>query len=130
MAEDSRMRKLSYLKGGCNAFSNKKPQSRPIMFWSEKDIWEYIKTKHLPYSKIYDMGYKRTGCMFCMFGVHMEQSPNRFQYMQKTHPKLWAYCIDKLNLKQVLDYIGIKYSWRDEFSMKQLDMFNDNNKEK
>ena len=42
----------------------------PLAIWKEEDIWNYIRTYNIPYSKIYDMGYDRTGCMFCMFGVH------------------------------------------------------------
>ena len=54
-------------------------------------------------------GCKRTGCMFCMFGCHLEREPNRFQRMKVTHPKQYAYCMGKLGLKEVLDYIGVKY---------------------
>jgi len=61
MAQDSRMRSLSYMKMGCNAFSSSNPLSTPLSFWLEQDIWEYIKQFSVPYSKIYDMGYQRTG---------------------------------------------------------------------
>lgn len=54
-------------------------------------------------------GCSRTGCMFCMFGCHLEKEPNRFQRMKQTHPKQYAYCMDKLGLKAVLDYIGVPY---------------------
>lgn len=54
-------------------------------------------------------GCSRTGCMFCMFGCHLEKKPNRFQRMKQTHPKQYAYCMDKLGLKAVLDYIGVPY---------------------
>lgn len=54
-------------------------------------------------------GCSRTGCMFCMFGAHLEKEPNRFQQMKTTHPKQYAYCMDKLGLKEVLDYIGVPY---------------------
>lgn len=54
-------------------------------------------------------GCSRTGCMFCMFGCHLEKQPNRFQRMKETHPKQYAYCMDKLGLKEVLDYIGVPY---------------------
>jgi len=59
--------------------------------------------------QIYDMGEKRTGCMFCMFGVHLEKGENRFQRMKKTHPTQYNYCINKLGLKKVLDCIGVPY---------------------
>lgn len=51
----------------------------------------------------------RTGCMFCMFGCHLEKEPNRFQRMKVTHPKQYAYCMEKLGLKEVLEYIGVPY---------------------
>ena len=66
---------------------------------------------------------KRTGCMFCMFGCHLEKEPNRFQKMKITHPRQYEYCIGGgefvdgmwqpnkkgLGLGYVLDYIGVKY---------------------
>lgn len=108
MAGDSRLRQTQYLRSGCNTYEGK-IQSRPIAFWLEEDIWQYIKKYNLQYSKIYDMGEKNTGCMFCMFGVHMDKEENKFQRMQKTHPKLWDYCINKLGCGKVLDYIGVNY---------------------
>ncbi len=109
MAEESRARKLRLSKG-CNSFNQKKPQSNPLSFWTEKDIWDYLKRFKVPYCKIYDTGIKRTGCMFCMFGVHLEKEPNRFQQMEQTHPQLHSYCINKLGCGKVLDYIGVEHS--------------------
>lgn len=54
-------------------------------------------------------GCDRTGCMFCMFGVHLEKEPNRFQRMKQTHPKQYEYCMNQLGLKEVLEYIGVPY---------------------
>ena len=108
MAADSNNRQKVYLKNGCNSFDNN-VQSNPLGFWLEQDVWDYIKKFNLPYSSIYDTGVKRTGCMFCMFGVHLEKTPNRFQRMAKTHPKLYDYCINKLGCGKVLDYIGVDY---------------------
>lgn len=106
MACDSRNRKMDWLKRGCNVFDSKIPQSRPLSFWTEEDIWGYLKRDGIPYCKVYDMGEKHTGCIFCMFGCHMEKEPNRFQRMAVTHPKLWNYCINKLGLEEVMDYIN------------------------
>ena len=106
MAGDSKNRQQSYVQRGCNAFEGN-AQSRPMMFWQEDDIWEYIKTKDLPYSKIYDMGEKRTGCMFCMFGCQFEKGENRFQRMARTHPAQYKYCMDKLGLRKVLKHLKI-----------------------
>jgi len=107
MATDSDWRRRRYAKIGCNAYDQKQPMSMPLAFWREEDIWSYIQRAGIGYSSVYDMGYDRTGCMFCGFGVHMEGIPNRFQRMKKTHPKHWKYCMDRLGMREVIRYINM-----------------------
>lgn len=132
MADESQQREATWLKHGCNAFENKNPVSNPISFWKEQDIFRYIQLHDIPIASCYGeiiegdqlegqtvmygcMSHlttskcKRTGCMWCMFGVHLEKEPNRFQMMKTTHPKQYDYCINKLGLDKVLDYINVKY---------------------
>lgn len=109
MASDSFLRRLGYMRRGCNAFGTKRPASNPLAFWLEEDVWGYLKKYRIPYSPIYDKGYTRTGCMFCMFGVHMEKGENRFQKMERTHPRQYKYCMEKLGCGAVLDYMGVAY---------------------
>lgn len=119
MAAESQNREKEYIKSGCNSFE-KGGYSKPLGFWTEQDILKYIKDFNIPYSPIYGeikekngdlytTGEKRTGCMFCAFGCQMEEGENRFQRMQKTHPQIWDYCINKLGMGEVLDYMGIPY---------------------
>ena len=107
MAKDSALRKQSCLRHGCNMENGK--ASRPMMFWTDADVWGYIKKYNLKYSKIYDMGVLNTGCMFCMFGVHLEKGKNRFQRMNTTHPNQYNFCINTLGCGKVLDAIGVSY---------------------
>ena len=156
MAEESNIRRQSWLRTGCNLFEGKKPQSKPLSFWTEQDILHYIKKYDVPYCEVYGdihvkphgvdvpdnqidivdylscyepedtletTGCKRTGCMFCMFGCHLEKEPNRFQRFKETHPQQYAFCIGGgemvdgrwqpnkkgLGLGYVLDCIGVKY---------------------
>jgi len=107
MASDGMARNQTYLQHGCNMFDGKRPRSAPLSVWLEQDVWDYLQTNNVPYSSIYDMGYSRTGCVFCAFGAHIEARPNRFERMKVTHPKLWHYCMDKLGMREVLAYCGI-----------------------
>ena len=107
--EESNRREMTYLMMGCNLFDAKRPLSNPMSFWTHQDVIDYISLHNLKYSPLYDMGYKRSGCVFCMFGCHLEGYPNRFIRLKETHPKLWQYCIYELNLKEPLEYIGIDY---------------------
>jgi len=109
MAGESSLRKVNYIKNGCNAFNKKRPTSQPLSFWTEEDIWQYIRENNIPYSRIYDMGYERTGCIYCMFGIQCEKEPNRMQRLKQTHPQLHKYCIEELGLGEVLDWLKIPY---------------------
>ena len=132
MTYESQQREATWLKQGCNAFDNKNPISNPISFWTEQDILRYILQNNIPIASCYGeiiegdqiegqavldgcmsnlttSKCKRTGCMFCMFGVHLEKEPNRFQMMKETHPRQYNYCINKLGLGEVLDFINVKY---------------------
>jgi 3'-phosphoadenosine 5'-phosphosulfate sulfotransferase (PAPS reductase)/FAD synthetase len=109
MAKDSQARLKRVLKTGCNAFDLSHPKSMPLSVWSEQDIWLYIHKRNIPYSKIYDMGEKRTGCMFCMFGLQAEGCPNRFQRMALSHPKQYRLCKENMKMDKVLSYMHIPY---------------------
>lgn len=122
MASESISRTITWQKKGCNSFDKLDPTSQPLSFWTKQDVLKYIKQFKIPYAsvygeilqddkgKYYTTGLDRTGCMFCMFGVHLEKNPNRFQRMAVTHPKQYDYCINKLGCGKVLDYIGVDYS--------------------
>lgn len=150
MADESSVRYSKWLKSGCNAFEGKSPTSQPLSFWTKQDILQYIKKYKVPHCSVYgeivpqenpeqmrieDFGVEsgsdkltttgcdRTGCIFCMFGCHLEKEPNRFQRLKETHPRQYEYCIgggemvdgkwqpskEGLGLGHVLDYIGVKY---------------------
>lgn len=38
-------------------------------------------------------GCKRTGCIFCGFGCHLEKGQSRFERLKETHPRQYEYCI-------------------------------------
>lgn len=154
LACESNRRLEAWIKNGCNAFGGKRPRSAPMSFWTEQDILHYIKKFNVPYAPVYGdirikqaaptdqmnlidvigeyepsdvletSGCDRTGCIFCMFGCHLEKGQNRFQRLKETHPRQWEYCIkggefnedgmwqpnkDGLGLGYVLDYIGVDY---------------------
>ena len=126
MAEEGSLRLNSWLRYGCNAFEMKgRTLSRPMSFWTEQDVLEYLHTYDIPYCSVYGAieeengrlhmtGCQRTGCMFCMFGVHLEKEPNRFQKMKISHPVQYEYCMRErekggLGLDKVLDFIDVPH---------------------
>lgn len=130
MASDSKSRQRTYLlNGGCNAFDMKHPRSAPLSFWTEQDILRCVRENdiaipavygdivgehvqcQLPgigneqYAKLHTTGVRRTGCVFCCFGLHLDEGEyNRFEMLAMTHPKMHSYVMDKLGLRAVLEY--------------------------
>lgn len=122
MATESLSREMAWLKNGCNAFEAKHPQSTPMSFWTEQDVFKYIRQYNIPIASIYGdvvysekpeqmrideligdyreteklitTGYDRTGCIFCGFGCHLDKEPSRFQRLKETHPRQYDYCIN------------------------------------
>lgn len=139
MASESYLRNSEWLRNGCNVFNNTRPTSRPLMSWTTNDILKYLQQFNIKYCSIYGdittngngdygtTGADRTGCMFCMFGVHLEPTPNRFQRMAKTHPDLYDYCINTMGLSEILDYINVDYTPDPQISLDDLEKeVNDN----
>lgn len=133
------IRAHKYAKTGCNMYDAKTAKSQPLGFWTKQDVLRYVvendieicsvygDIKQTPCGQYYLTGEQRTGCVFCAFGAHLEKEPNRFQRMQKSHPRLYDICMKPLEqgglgMKIPLEYIGIPYStWESEGQMHILD---------
>ncbi|MDY5837130.1 MAG: phosphoadenosine phosphosulfate reductase family protein [Treponema sp.] len=121
MTIESKLRENAWLRNGCNSFDSIRPISTPISFWTEQDVLEYIKLNNLPIASVYgeivgdrETGYRttglsRTGCMFCLFGIRKEKTPNRIQRMAQTHPKLYDYFLNKLGMRELMEFINVPY---------------------
>lgn len=118
MADESRNRRAKWIKHGCNAFDLKHPESNPMSFWTEQDVLQYIHENNLTIADAYGQvvvkddgvdgqmnihdylgdyrgcqyettGCKRTGCIFCAFGIN--QDKQRFVRLSEQEPKLCDY---------------------------------------
>lgn len=126
MASEGAFRRQQWMRHGCNTYDGgKRPTSKPLSFWTEQDVLEYLRIYNLEYASVYGeiietenglqtTGCERTGCMFCMYGCTYDSTPNRFQRMKQTHPRQYDYCMRPvkekgLGLREVLEYIGVPY---------------------
>jgi 3'-phosphoadenosine 5'-phosphosulfate sulfotransferase (PAPS reductase)/FAD synthetase len=120
MASESSRRTMAWLQTGCNAFDARKPVSKPLSFWTEQDILRYLKEFKIPYASVYGdivettkglqtTGEKRTGCMFCPIGCHLNHA-EKFKRLADLHPGIYNYVMNKLELGKFLDFLGVDYT--------------------
>jgi phosphoadenosine phosphosulfate reductase len=41
----------------------------PIVYWSDDDVWQFLKQNKIPYCSLYDEGFERIGCVGCPLKV-------------------------------------------------------------
>lgn len=64
----------------------------PIIEWQDEDVWEYIHLRNIPYNPLYDMGYKRVGCVGCpMIHRSAEELEANPKYKQAYIHAIWKY---------------------------------------
>lgn len=129
MTSESLLRLQKWLQFGSNVYESTHPTSKPLSFWKDQDILQYLKMNGIPYCSIYGdiveektkkgtrlktTGVERTGCMYCMLGVQHDKIPNRFQQMQITHPEQYDFCINTLGCGAVMDFLGVPYKTQTE----------------
>jgi len=45
----------------------------PLLDWTQAEIWEYVRSKKLPYNPLHDMGYPSIGCAPCTRAIEPGQ---------------------------------------------------------
>ena len=118
MADESKLRENTWIKYGCNTFEGIKQSSKPMSLWTEQDVLHYILKNNLEICSVYGdimavdendclytpipgidctlkcTGCQRTGCIFCLFGCHLEKKGiTKFQALAQSHPKQYEYCM-------------------------------------
>lgn len=78
--------------------SSNKILIKPIFYWLEWEIWDYIEENNLPYCSLYDEGFSRLGCVVCPFlcrdnqrelNRHKERWPKYYVAFEKAMKKLF-----------------------------------------
>lgn len=59
----------------------------PILYWTSRDVWEFLNSNNIPHCGLYDKGYKRIGCILCPMS----------NYKQK--------------IREIRDYPHVKRNW-------------------
>ena len=110
---------------------NRQVQIRPILEWTEYEIWSYIEENNIPVNPCYEEN-NRVGCMLCPYASRKERMRNfeRYPILKRNLIKTIQKCMDngKFNKfkdpDEVIDWWLSKLNVKDYFEQKrQLKLF-------
>lgn len=93
-AESNKRKKLPMI-----GFYKRKIVVRPIIDWSDEDIWEYIRKYKLPYCELYDKGFKRLGCIGCPLSSNQKKELELYPVYKKNYTKAFDKMIEQRKIK-------------------------------
>lgn len=63
----------------------------PIIDWSDRDVWEYIRSEQIPVNPLYQQGFSRIGCIGCPMGNLKGRNRDFSRYPRYKHMYLLAF---------------------------------------
>lgn len=52
----------------------------PIIYWTEREVWEFLNANSIPHCKLYDEGGKRIGCLCCPMSNYKQKLKDIREY--------------------------------------------------
>lgn len=114
LRSEENVRRKQYSKNDENHLIDSK-QINPILDWSSKDIWDYIKRDNLPVNPLYNLGFKRIGCWPCPFKSKVDWSlikkffPDKSNFLDKTLKSIFKNC-EGVGIKNLDDFLK-NFKW-------------------
>lgn len=87
-------------------FWKQKIMVRPIIDFSEDDVWELIKKYNVPYCELYNQGWKRIGCIGCPLSKNMERELNLYPKYKENYIKSFNRMVEYREEK------GLETKWK------------------
>ena len=68
----------------------------PIIYWTERDVWEFLNVNCIPHCELYDQGYTRIGCICCPISRprHKAKEIIRWPHVKRNWLKTIQWLID------------------------------------
>ena len=99
----------------------------PIIDWTEEEVWRFIGTYHLSYCVLYDLGFRRLGCLGCPLASTKNREKEFARYPQYARAYIRAFdCMVEARTAAGKS----KGSWKDGESVFRWWMYGNGKKEK
>lgn len=79
----------------------------PIIDWSVRELWEYIRAEKIEVNPLYECGFSRVGCIGCpMAGKHREFEFAKYPKYKQAYTRAFQRLVDKLKAE------GAQTTWK------------------
>lgn len=79
----------------------------PIIDWSVRELWEYIRAEKIEVNPLYECGFSRVGCIGCpMAGKHREFEFAKYPKYKQAYTRAFQRLVDKLKAE------GVQTTWK------------------
>lgn len=68
----------------------------PIIYWTKRDVWEFLNSNNIPHCELYDQGYTRIGCICCPMSQQRQKMKEieRWPHVKRNRLKTIQWLID------------------------------------
>ena len=115
----------------------------PIIYWTERDVWEFLNVNDIPHCELYDEGYTRIGCILCPMHRNYQQKMReikRWPHVKRNWLKTIQWLIDngyidhnfndaETGFRWWISGKGYKQFYADEFLQQKLEFNEERNKQ-
>ena len=86
--------------------------ARPILEWTDSQVWFYILFHDIPFNLAYEKGFRRVGCLYCPFGSTWTQRMIKEVYPDQANK--WNSFLKKqsIKIKHPKSDVFVEHSWR------------------
>lgn len=85
----------------------------PIIDWSERDVWDYIREEKLAVNPLYDCGYNRVGCIGCPMAGTVDRQKAFARYPKYKNNYILAF----KRMLEERDKKGLKSNWKGAYEV-------------
>ena len=85
----------------------------PIIYWTEKDVWEFLNENGIPHCKLYDEGYTRIGCILCPMASYKYKIRDmmRYPHVKRNWLKVIQWIIDNGYACHNIQDVEVEFRW-------------------
>ena len=106
----------------------------PILYWTERDVWEFLNKNGIPHCELYDQGYTRIGCICCPMSSYRQKvkDTGRWPHVKRNWLKTIQWLKDngynshpegsaETNFRWWISGKSFKEFYADEFMQRKID---------